>query len=229
MRLIPSGPCGPMCTSSSCGRVRGRRGPGRPDRSAVASVSASLRRSRDRSARRDVAPGWLRLCSRVTGSTQPGSLAVKERMISTCSGPIDALGLGGGRLGEQRSQRFPGERLVRGPNSLASANRRAASLPEIRNRSVSTALSDLAPNSTGGGFALQAGDDPMLQGGHPPRHRLQLTEQLEQLAVGEPVAVQCGQLRGGRDVRGDRGGDPTRTHTRTLVRPTDKKARRCDY
>jgi hypothetical protein len=58
---------------------------------------------------------------------------------------------------------------------------------------------------------------------HPPRHRFQVVEQVQQFDVGELVVVEFGQLRGGRLIGGDRGGDTLRTHTRTLVRTTDRK------
>src|SRR4051812_11584401 len=65
----------------------------------------------------------------------------------------------------------------------------------------------------------------MLHSRQLPAHRFQFVEQIQQLSVGELVAVEFGQPRRRRGVRGDRGGNPVRTHTRTLVRTTDKKPR----
>ena len=63
---------------------------------------------------------------------------------------------------------------LRGPNCLASSNRRPASEGEIRNRNLGSSRHDLASKATGEAFGRQSGDHPVRLGGQLTRQGLQI-------------------------------------------------------
>ena len=112
---------------------------------------------------------------------------------------------------------------VRGPRSSASQIRRRTSLPEIRNRWVSTLPNDLAPNSTGEASRCRRAITRC-----PTVGSCQVTVSSSPSSSTSSRWVNWSQSRSTSSAtaaryRRDCCGDPIRTHTRTLVRPTDKK------
>jgi len=152
----------------------------------------------------------------------PGQPVEKRSNDHHVSGAERAAGLGVGGGGQLRRQRLPAQCGARS-EILCLAEPAADFLARDPKPLGEHAAQRLRAEFDRGRFPLQPGDDSVPDGGQLPGHRFQFAQQLDQFVLCEPITIQGDEFGDRSADPRDCCGDPIRTHTRTLIRPTDKK------